>query len=66
MGHVRIYDKWQGYSLDDCSCEYCLYRTKKGDCSLDECCCVAEKLGALQRDVQSEDRVNAASIKLAA
>jgi hypothetical protein len=38
---TRIYDKWQGYSVEDCLCRYCLYfiRERKGEviCWKDPC-----------------------------
>jgi hypothetical protein len=45
---VRIYNRWLGYSIQDCSCAYCLwYLGKKRGCALPECCCMEERLEAI-------------------
>jgi len=60
--NTRIYEKFQGYTTADCSCDYCLYKTKAG-CSLEVCCCIEEKAEALMREVAAENRLAAASVK---
>ena len=60
--NTRVYDKFEGYSAEDCSCDYCLYKTKAG-CSLEACCCAEEKAEALLREVTAENRLAAASVK---
>lgn len=60
--NTRIYEKFQGYSTGDCSCDYCLYKTKAG-CSLAVCCCVAEKAEALLREVAAENQLAVASAR---
>ena len=50
----RIYDRWPGYSVEDCDCKYCLYYggSKGGEvnCLLDECCCKEELMEAIVRE----------------
>ena len=56
--NTKIYKKFQGYSLKDCSCRYCLFnRGGKRGCSLDECCCMEEKIEALmlERGLEREN-----------
>ncbi|MCL2218126.1 MAG: hypothetical protein FWB91_14075 [Defluviitaleaceae bacterium] len=60
--NTRIYQKFQGYSTEDCSCDYCLYKTKAG-CSLEVCCCAEEKAEALLREVAAENQLAAESVK---
>lgn len=40
--NTRIYNKWQGYTLADCDCRYCLYyggkRKHKVICLADSLC----------------------------
>jgi len=51
---TRIYDKWQGYSVLDCDCRYCMYyRGKARGCSRQVCCCSEERTGALSRENSS-------------
>lgn len=42
----RIYNKFKGYTLEDCDCRYCLYyggrRKSKVTCLADECVCADE------------------------
>ncbi len=42
----RIYNKFKGYTLEDCDCRYCLYyggrRKGKIICLVDECVCADE------------------------
>ena len=42
----RIYNRWTGYSVEDCDCRYCLYYGGKrhGEirCLVDECVCKEE------------------------
>ncbi|NBI16616.1 hypothetical protein D1841_13450 [Neglecta sp. X4] len=50
----RIYNKWQGYSLADCDCQYCLYYggKKKGErfCLSEKCVCLEEICEAIGRE----------------
>ncbi|MCL2853109.1 MAG: hypothetical protein FWE20_08775 [Defluviitaleaceae bacterium] len=49
--NTKIYDKFQGYTSDDCQCIYCQhFKGKKQGCSLAECCCAEEKVQALMRE----------------
>ena len=60
--NTRVYNKFVGYSTEDCSCDYCLYKTKDG-CLQEVCCCAEEKAEALRREVAVENRLAAASAK---
>ena len=60
---TRIYDKFEGYSLEDCACEFCIhYKGKSKPCGQDVCCCAEEKAEALLREVAGENRLAAASV----
>jgi len=49
--NTRIYNRFAGYTTDDCACEVCLfYGGKKRPCLLDECCCMVERQAALERE----------------
>ncbi len=49
--NTRIYNRFTGYTTEDCSCEYCLYKGgKERPCLLDECCCMEERQAASQRE----------------
>ncbi len=51
---TRIYNRWQGYTLADCDCKYCLYYggKRKGEviCLAGECVCKAELREAARRE----------------
>jgi hypothetical protein len=48
--NVRNVNKWQGYYLEDTSCEHCLYFiSKKKGCSLKVCCCEDIKIEAKEK-----------------
>ena len=48
---TRIYDRWQGYTLADCRCEYCVnFPGKDKPCPLAVCCCEKEKREAFLRE----------------
>ncbi len=47
----HIVNRWSGYTLADCACEYCLYYGgKKKGCQLEECCCAEEIREARERE----------------
>lgn len=52
--NTRIYNKWRGYSLEDCDCRYCLYyggkRKHKVICFADNCVCKEEIEEARRRE----------------
>ncbi len=49
--YTRIYNRFTGYTTEDCACEYCLhYGGKERLCMLDECCCMEERAEALKRE----------------
>ena len=45
--NTKIYNKFTGYTLEDCDCKYCAFYggKKKGKivCLTDKCCCEEEK-----------------------
>ena len=47
---TRRYNKFSGYSLEDCDCRYCLYyggkRKRRVICLTDECVCKEEIIKA--------------------
>ena len=53
----RIYNKFKGYTLEDCDCRYCLYyggrRKGKVICLADECVCDDEIRQAQKRKERS-------------
>lgn len=53
-GNTKIYNKFKGYSLADCACEYCLYyggkRSGKVTCLSEECVCKEEIADAKCRE----------------
>ena len=53
----RIYNKFKGYTLEDCDCRYCLYyggrRKGKVICLADECVCTDEIRQAKKRKERS-------------
>ena len=46
MGNKRIYNRWPGYSVEDCSCKYCLFfigiKHREIICWKDVCVCKSE------------------------
>jgi hypothetical protein len=49
--NTQIYNRWQGYSLADCACEFCIhYAGKDQPCPLDVCCCADERREAFLRE----------------
>jgi hypothetical protein len=51
---THIHNKFTGYTLRDCSCEYCLYKNRRG-CTLDQCCCLEERLRAIRREREARE-----------
>lgn len=53
-GNTRIYNKFSGYTLEDCDCRYCLYyggkRKRNIICLADECVCKEEIREARRRE----------------
>jgi hypothetical protein len=47
---TRIVDRFEWWSVEDCSCDYCLYVGKDGSCSLDVCCCADIREEAIRRE----------------
>ena len=52
--NTRIYNKWQGYTLADCDCRYCVYyggrRKGKITCLTEKCVCADEIREAAERE----------------
>jgi hypothetical protein len=49
--NTRIYNRFEWWSSEDCSCAHCLYKGDKArPCLLDECCCLEERQAALERE----------------
>lgn len=52
--NTKIYNRFQGYSLEDCDCRYCLYyggkRKGKITCLADNCVCKEEIKEARRRE----------------
>ena len=45
-----IYNKFPGYTLEDCDCTLCLHYAGRGNpCPLEVCCCEDEKQEAVER-----------------
>jgi hypothetical protein len=49
--NTRIYDRFEWWSVDDCSCEYCInYPGKNQPCPLETCCVEDIRKEALLRE----------------
>ena len=49
--NVRIYQRFEWWSVQDCDCEYCLYyRGKKRPCAHESCCCKDVLAEAIRRE----------------
>jgi hypothetical protein len=47
----RIVNRFEHWSVEDCSCEYCVHYTgKDGSCSLEVCCCADIREEAIRRE----------------
>jgi len=47
---IRIYSKFEFWSVADCACELCQYYRKNRPCPLDVCCCADIKDEAIRRE----------------
>jgi len=48
---TKIYNRFTGYSTQDCLCVFCLYyENKRSLCPLDKCCCLEERILARKRE----------------
>lgn len=57
--NTRIYNKFKGYSMEDCDCRYCSYAAKGGkECTIPVCCCLAERVTAHQHKQIPEGKLN--------
>lgn len=51
MSNIRIYNKFSGYTLEDCDCRYCLhYGGKQRGCLINACVCTKEIEEARRRE----------------
>ena len=52
--NTKIYNRFKGFTLEDCDCRYCLYYGGRGkgkvNCLADECICADEIRQAKERD----------------
>ncbi len=53
---THIYDRFRGYTSEDCKCIYCLHYVprKHNHCCLEQCCIEEERLEAAKFDRQNE------------
>ncbi len=49
--HTRIYNKFEYWSVEDCSCIYCLHYNRKKGCKLTVCCCADIRQEAERREL---------------
>ena len=53
----KRYQRWTGYTIEDCDCRYCVYYGGKRDgeirCLVDECVC-KEELKSIARKEKAE------------
>jgi hypothetical protein len=61
MGYnTRIYDRFEWWSVADCSCEHCVnYRGKKRPCPLEVCCVGDIRQEALRREEAADSGATA-------
>lgn len=52
-------NKFDGYTLEDCACEYCLHYAEGQPCPPDTCCCADEKQEAVLRQPSSKPPMSA-------
>ncbi len=49
-----IFYRWQGYTVEDCDCRYCLHfggmKNKEVQCLVEECVCIEELKEAICRE----------------
>jgi len=48
--NTRIFNRFEYWSVEDCSCEYCLHFVKDRPCALEVCCCADIRQEALRRE----------------
>jgi len=49
--NTHIFNRWKGYTLDDCACEFCIHFVGINEpCPLDACCCAKERYEAFLRE----------------
>lgn len=47
--NTHIFNRFTGYSLEDCDCLWCLNYQGRKKCPLPVCCCAEEKRLAMER-----------------
>lgn len=59
--NTKIYNRFKGFTLEDCDCRYCLYyggrRKGKVNCLADECVC-AEQIRQAKESYRRERSFN--------
>lgn len=52
--NARVLNRFRGYTLRDCACEYCFYYGgKRAGCTLKRCCCEQERREAAAKNAGS-------------
>ena len=55
--NTRSYGRFTGYTVKDCSCEYCLsYGGKRRGCTAESSCCLNEPLQAMAQEIKDKRR----------
>lgn len=56
--NTRRYNRFTGYTTEDCACKYCLhYGGKRMGCMVPQCCCAEEcRLAVLREIIQMQKR----------
>lgn len=55
--YTRIYNRFTGYTVEDCDCRYCrYYGGKRTGCMRKYCCCLPERLQAMVREIKENRR----------
>lgn len=54
--NTRIYNRFTGFTAEDCNCIFCLhFGGKERPCLLDGCCCMEERMEALKRELAANN-----------
>lgn len=57
--NTRRYNRFTGYTTEDCACEYCLYYGgKRRGCRARRCCCEEERRTAALRESAQLQQLN--------
>ena len=56
-GSTQIYNRFKGYTVEDCSCKYCLHYVRANvPCPLEVCCCEEERKEAVERELAEKEK----------